>query len=563
MEIGKSRKIHQLNKGLFYAAMLVSVMAIVKTVLFSTDIDESYALSVAYRLLSGDKLLYNMWEPHQLSAYCIAGFMGIYEWIVGDYTGVVIYLRTIGVLIHLGLGIWLYRKSSVLVSPSCGVILFLLHINFLPKWLQLPEFELLNYWMLLLAFLFLTIYVEKEASVIAPACVGLILVLQIMNYPTMILLYPVYVWGIGRMSKKARRDIYIVTLCALISGIAFLFYLFSYMDVRELQVALQYIFADPSHTSVSFGYRILSYGKELGIDMLLAAGIMCICYLLFYTKTGKHRLLCALKGTVVLYTMAMVFGCLFADQNQFFLQERYGICAIIGVVCYGASVKERREKVCFYMGIVPGMVAMVATLLITNMTVGVAYSKLFVSVMATFMLLLSEKQPTCSYKMTYTMAYGLLAGLLLCKLMLIRVTGCLPVTMNAEFERIANGPFKGIYALQKQGETRNFEMSVLKEYVDPGDKLLYFGCDSSVYIDLQAEVSAASVQGTAVFNEDFIDYFAIFPEKYPDVIVVDEDYSEEYYYVYSPYNYILAEWIETEYTYRQVVKQGELCIYLR
>ena len=54
---------------------LVSVLAMLKTIFFSMDIDESYAISQAYRLVKGDRLIFDMWEPHQFSAYPAAVLM--------------------------------------------------------------------------------------------------------------------------------------------------------------------------------------------------------------------------------------------------------------------------------------------------------------------------------------------------------------------------------------------------------------------------------------------------------------------------------------------------------
>ena len=55
--------------------LLLTIAGMVKAVFVSLDIDESYAVSEAYRLISGDKLLYDMWEPHQFSALIPALFL--------------------------------------------------------------------------------------------------------------------------------------------------------------------------------------------------------------------------------------------------------------------------------------------------------------------------------------------------------------------------------------------------------------------------------------------------------------------------------------------------------
>lgn len=70
-----SALLHNLWKYLLLAASLI---ATVKIIFFGFDIDEQYAVSMAYRLVQGDRMFLEMWEPHQTSAFFSAAFLGIY-----------------------------------------------------------------------------------------------------------------------------------------------------------------------------------------------------------------------------------------------------------------------------------------------------------------------------------------------------------------------------------------------------------------------------------------------------------------------------------------------------
>ena len=50
----------------------LTVFGIVKSLFVSLDVDESYAVALAYRLVTGDKIMYDLWEPHQFSAFLAA-----------------------------------------------------------------------------------------------------------------------------------------------------------------------------------------------------------------------------------------------------------------------------------------------------------------------------------------------------------------------------------------------------------------------------------------------------------------------------------------------------------
>ncbi|MGN0984093.1 MAG: hypothetical protein ACI4OI_04545, partial [Gemmiger sp.] len=61
------------------AALLALAAAVmVRSLFVGLEIDEEYALSLGFRLVSGDRLFDSMWEPHQLSALPAAALVGLF-----------------------------------------------------------------------------------------------------------------------------------------------------------------------------------------------------------------------------------------------------------------------------------------------------------------------------------------------------------------------------------------------------------------------------------------------------------------------------------------------------
>ena len=52
---------------------LLTLIGIVKGLFVSLDVDESYSVAMAYRLVTGDKLVLDMWEPFCRSFYSFSG----------------------------------------------------------------------------------------------------------------------------------------------------------------------------------------------------------------------------------------------------------------------------------------------------------------------------------------------------------------------------------------------------------------------------------------------------------------------------------------------------------
>ena len=156
-----------------------------------------------------------------------------------------------------------------------------------------------------------------------------------------------------------------------------------------------------------------------------------------------------------------------------------------------------------------------------------------------------------------------LMSLLVCKLVLIRVTGCLPVTMNARMTRVQSGPLRGVTMLTDFAAAYEANQALLQEYVSESDNLFLFSCESLQYVGSGANVAAASVQGTSVFNETFLEYFELHPEKYPTVIAVDKLFPAVQEYHYHPYNYIVSDWIRQEYVYSQKIETEYMTLYIQ
>ena len=192
---------NRLFRWILVVVLLLTGLGWLKGIFVSLDIDESYAIAQSYRLACGERLFYDMWEPHQLSAFLGAIFIKLYL-LFGTTDYLLIYMRVVGMLIHWGMGAWLYHSLKSEFGRKLSVMIVVLHLNFLPKWLQVPEFELMHYWCLLSAFLLLYSHYQKEKRWWRPFGAGICLIGMIMCYPTMFFLYPVYIIGLYLAEKQ-------------------------------------------------------------------------------------------------------------------------------------------------------------------------------------------------------------------------------------------------------------------------------------------------------------------------------------------------------------------------
>ena len=77
-----------------------SILAAIKCIFVGLQRDEEYALTLSYRLIKGDRLLAQIWDPHQTSAFLLSAIEWIFIKITGGTTFLVIWCKIAGSLIH-------------------------------------------------------------------------------------------------------------------------------------------------------------------------------------------------------------------------------------------------------------------------------------------------------------------------------------------------------------------------------------------------------------------------------------------------------------------------------
>lgn len=565
----------------------LTALAFIKSIWVSLDIDESYAVALGYRLVRGDRLIRDMWEPHQLSALPAALFAAPYIWIRGNTDYLVVYLRVVGMLIHSVLGLALYRQLGKNMNRLFAFGIMILHLNFLPKWVQSPEFELIHYWCLLGVFLALYAYYTKGGGgVFLPVLGGCLFLGGMLCYPTMLLVYPFYALSAyllegqycGARGRGRWRSCLLFTIGAFLAGAALLAWLFSYMSPADLGRYISYIFLDTSHGVYTMGEKWTMYLEQLRIQLggykdclLPAAGIALAVCVIYGIATLRKRprgdalslagMRPALPAALLLAAIWMqaeaAYGCIFEDRNQFFLQFRY-MAILLPALVLGVRY-HRHMALWLWLCVIPGFLSVPAVLFVTNMDTNVTYSKAFLGVLGSLVIFYnygSEKSKDAFWRkafpvLNYVLAGAALGCLLVCRLVLIRVSGCLPVTVLAPLERMEEGPGKGIYVLEDTARIWNDNFRELAGLVDREDRVLYIGADSLAYVGMEAVPSTPSTQGTVVYNEMFLYYYKEHPDRIPNVVVFDKSYAEDPAYAlaygFSVQSNVLFQWVEENY----------------
>lgn len=566
------RENERLMKKFFATLLLImllglSVFGAWKTIYISADIDESYALTMAARIVAGDHLFSDMWEPHQMSALLYAPFLAIYKGISGGMTGALVFMRYIGIFLQgiTALFLFLFLRKKTPNGVFMPALVAILYFNFLPKQIQSPEFTSLFYWMFIWLMLCISLYLESEKKrwlILAGLCMSGLC----MCYPYLVLLF-IYVCAlIFRKNKKAVWGF--VLTCAAVFG-AFLIYLAATTGLSQVISNVPNILLDESHEQ-----GVLSLWASHLKDLIDIYGVTAALVVIVHVgrpvldKKGKHGF--AFVGALfILQTIWMLWQFhslnntnsidFFPIVGQLLLVVIYGFATLpknaeidggddkttdnnrSGADVVDGDLKRQEESLdnskeessrmlaTFVAG---DIIAVLAILSSSNLFAQYSMSFLMPGVLIGIYLL-GEKYATCQVLWTRLLFMGMVL-VLTCQVFLVR-DGLVRYTANQRkniFETyypIQQGVLAGVRLGEFDCSQYIKKQQLLHDYVSDEDVLLYVGADMFLYSGLKkGQIGTGNTISTPSFGKQLMEYYVQHHDRIPTVILIDKEYGADF-----------------------------------
>ena len=559
----------KIKNGILWILILLSVVAAVNQLLIGFDIDEGYAVSMPFRLLQGDHLFADMWEVHQTSALLPAAFLWLFYQVTGSTAYMVLYLRIVATLLHLGMTVLIYRKTRKYLTADWSLLFALMYLNLLPKWIISLDFSMQQVWGLTLLF---TCLLEERGTEKKQLWhdfgAGLSLAFTVLAYPGMVLLYPAVLVTICMCNKalsgkdKCRKCLLFTAGCA-ISAVVFLLYVLLFMPVFDFLSGIPKVFMDGTH-QFTMQTKLLLYGQQwlnvakqlliLSVFPLLAALILQI----FKQKKKKEKgslFLAFLLLFVAETSLLMILGNLVGIQmGPFHFQVRYLLFFLC--ICIAGWNVRNTDRPLFYVPIFLMLVAFVGILVFSNVGPDSSSSYLGLGILAGFALLL-KKYPQKEQLLFATTVLFVLS-LLFCKGYYVRITEYGPSTVRQQRVQVTEGALAGIYVLPEEAEQYMQEHEAVQRVTQPDDKLLFLGTDGILNLSANCLFVSPSTISTPAFNEQWVEYFTEYPEKEPTVIVLAKNTidNREKFFAQNPF----GKWIAAKYDRLHMEETESLCI---
>ncbi len=514
--------------------------------------DESFYLTIPYRLCQGDGLLWDEYHLSQLSSVLIYPIMRVYLWLAPSTEGMLLAFRYIFTTLHAATAVFIYlRQRRVTVNAPFAALLYLL---FTPFGIMALSYNSMGIALLTIAaVLIYTLPEGKLAARVTAVLAGLAFAGAVLCCPYLLLVFVYYgvlvlVDLVGRLVKRNAAQgaaqgaeeettaplwksfVFFTAGCAA-AALLFLIFLMTRASLGEILDALPLILTDPEHPSRKFTAILTEFltsivgSNERAPVLLLGVGAICIAITADRKKERHAPLyLLAAAALVIYYTKPFITTNIYLNYLMFPLSA-------FGLPCYLLLGRRGlRELLIFWL---PGVLYGIAMTWSSNQRFYVISDAALLASIGSLILLgkVCASMKGARWEKTLQWSCRGALVLLLCGYLvstaevrydsLFWETG---KTMEDMTEMITVGAERGIYTTTyKKATYENLYRQSAPVREHDGEQVLYFTKDTWLYLDDQknnAAYSAWTSGVSATASQKMVDYYTLNPEKLPDVIFV-------------------------------------------
>ena len=566
----------KINKKTLMIYAFLLVLFTISLAVTNVSYDAEYQMAMAYRMIKGDKLITQMWEPHQTSAFLCAIFMKIYMVVTGTTTGIVLYIQAVGLLIRAAISGLVYRALRKVTDTKPVVLAALLYYIVSPKDLATPEFGNMQLWFATCMLLALLEYFEtKKVLFLIGAAVSLCL--GVFSYPSFMIAYAAVWIIIWKYSDKKGKDIGVFTaVCAVIGGTFAGYYIWTIGIDTIFHCVSNALALEPSHT-VDMFEKMITHLKDIGfvcglVCVVLAIGAAIEKAWCVVSSKQKNAKVSFSKDRWIIIS-GFVFQIFFL-WNILSVEYRNGfrliLFAIIILGFYKKNMLHDKEKMIYDCALWISIFNLLSTLILSDNAFLPAVPYMLTVICASVMPLYHwyeeiAKEST-SLKKMFVYVLHIFLVLVIFRGLFIHIPMYGRGQINSVLSDLAlirSGPAMSIVADEEGAARQRDSMAEWKEYIRAGDTIWLLGepVDTLGYLYEDVEVGAPTVMSTPTYNEALLDYWEMNPDKYPDVVILASSFGELSWDLAR--NNWLMKWLEEEYQAETIIDGNYWRYYIR
>lgn len=541
----KIRKHPALRDGFFVAGTVLLLFFSLWKSRYGLGIyDESFYLTIPYRMCHGDKLFLNEWHVSQLSALLQYPLMKLYLLVHPGTDGIVLAFRRIYIAVNFAGGLLAYRRLREYGVGAAAVVL--LYLLYAPYNIMALSYNSLG---LLCGFL-CAVYLATAAKNSDYAASGLFFAGLVLCQPLMLAEFAVVylvLFCVSLILKRPdllRGQLWFLLGCMILAAPVLVYFIFS-VGISNILATLPLMMSDPEHDmgellSVSFIYKSIVdyYLPEMPAGLkfvsrstlkVLYMGFVPIWAAVLFDRGRRKRatlylslsaLLCALIGTA--YMLLYPYKSTYISYVNYLLFPwlLHGVCLVPLL-----TKRERWQLSLFYaLGFLHAL-----SFLTSNQGGNVFSIALLPACLASIMLSIKYCSSIGRAKAVPVFICTAVSAALL---LYVRAGYCFMSPPVSQFDsQCISGPAAGIYATEDDAaRCDSVSLSMKSKRLDAGGSTLFLATDPLFY--LCTDTGLAQYSAWLSFNIDSTPsrleaYYSLNPDKRPDTIVIEKSILPE------------------------------------
>lgn len=561
--------------------ILGSVLAAIKLIFVDYTLDEEYQIVMAYRRLKGDSLLGTMWEPHQTSSFVCSLFLRLFIALTGSTTGFVIFLRCCTTLIQGLMSFWIYRVLRGVTEREYAFLLSLCYFNIVPKIIQIPEFSNLQLWAFTAAVLSLAVFKSRQEEYTKGNLSWIILMgaafsMEILAYPSDMILFPFFF--IVLLGKRGRGRIAgaltFAGTCA-VCGVVWLLRVLSQVTPEEFLRNIRYAVEFDATHEIS-GVRqekLWAILEGLGTDVLLFGLALLVGTLVFLVMRRNCEDLCRSMPfslgitvpTVIAAEVIQLVYWLVLQKGYEEPQVHLFSAAVLSIAAWRYGDDRKRRLIPCLGG---GVLVLLSVLYLSDLSFFYAVPHALAGILAGVLVLIFALENAVGkqrsrgwilvllFSLAFVSAFG--------KGFVLRAGKTETNTLLGIGGVMRKGPGAGIFTNYMQAYVNDCDYEDFEKYIEPGTNCLIVtnmvGTGGTLpYLFRDSEVSHFSIVDPTTYDEKLLTYWELYPEKEPEVIVVDCWYGT----LMEASDSWIMQYIENDFGYNRVEDGRYVRFYFR
>lgn len=519
--------------------------------------DESYYMTLAYRLVQGNVLFYDVWDISSTFSVIPAFFLYIYYKIFGSFAGCVLFSRFVFFVLNSGIAALLFLLFRKKYGINWALLLSMIYLFYAPFSIYTNSYN--NYVVLFSSLVILLIQLGKDAGnnkyYFLAGAAGALLVFA---YPTMILFAPLMILMLLIQKKNLKKAWLFLTLGGLSTAVIMAGILLAVVGYRSIAVWVSNLLGDPVYGESSLLQSVLK-SMEYIFYPITKSGLLIKLFFVYLFAAGQlARKYPSIRLSVLVYPIIILLDMYpFQETQEAYATGNYiFFLAFLGpfLIAFMERYKSRFLQILYYEWLPAFLVYMIIAASSYGGAGQGTYALIFAALTTVqgFILIAKEvhENQTNGAKSGRRWICRISVSVMLC----IAVLGELWIYGSVVYRdepvnqldyQVKTGPYKGLYTTNRKGQYLAELESVMSELNEQGRTALVLYHCNYAYLFLDMMPKTPTVWGLYPMDgmdnqQNYLNYFSVGPEYIPDYIYIvnnpieyDYDGQREEYYSYA------------------------------